>query len=168
MFGGRPIGQPMPDLVARSISDLYAGPFECARRRGDDATAPAFLHRQFGQINQSVILARLRQQPAGQVGSHARAEGTKPKSSLWHKFEIAIADGEQKIPVHHPEDHLGVELSPLELFAPTHCRPRRASNHADLTRGPAVPNLCNGTPITVGNCVDENKAFPLLEGAAKC
>ena len=36
---------------------------------------------------------------------------------LQHKFEIAVAGGELEIPAHGPKDHLGGELSSLELLA---------------------------------------------------
>ncbi len=81
-FGRQPIGEPTLDLTSRPIADLNTEPLERARRRDDDATAPAFLHRQFHQMNQPVILDCVRQQPAAQLGSLARAEGTEPKSIL--------------------------------------------------------------------------------------
>jgi hypothetical protein len=70
---------------------------------------------------------------------------------LQHKFEIAVADGELEIPAHGPKDHLGSELSPLELLAPIpHCRPRLASNRTDLTRGTAASKARNRTMASAG------------------
>jgi hypothetical protein len=67
---------------------------------------------------------------------------------LRHKFKIAVADGELEILPHSPKDHLGSELSPLEVLARIpHRRPRLASNRTDPTRGTAAPKPCNRTPI---------------------
>ena len=82
LLGRQPVGQPTFDLSPRLIAQVDAEAFEAPGRWDDDPALSAFLHDQLGQIRQPVILNRVRQQPASQLGGRARAEGTEPKSVL--------------------------------------------------------------------------------------
>ncbi len=78
LVGRQPLGQPVVGLVPRPVADLHAQPFDRPWRRDDDPSPPALLQDQSGQVGQPVVLDRVRQQPARQVGGGALAEGTEP------------------------------------------------------------------------------------------
>ena len=82
LLGGETIGQAALDLAARLIACLNAEPLERAGRRNDDPAPPAFLHHKPGEMGEPVVLDRMRQQPAGQIGGRTRPEGTKPETIL--------------------------------------------------------------------------------------
>lgn len=82
LFSRQPFGQSTLDFASCSVAHLDAKPFERAPRREDNATAPAFLHRQFRQIGQPVILNCMRQQPTRQLCGGPRAERAKTKPIL--------------------------------------------------------------------------------------
>ena len=82
LLGGETIGQAALDLATRPIARLNAEPPECAGRRNDDPAAPAFPHHKPGKMGEPVVLDRMRQQPAGQIGGRTRPEGTKSETAL--------------------------------------------------------------------------------------
>jgi hypothetical protein len=82
LVGGEPIGQPALNLATRLIAGLDAEPLERVGRWDDDPAPPALLHHQSGEMRKSVVLDRVRQQPAGQIGGRTRPEGTKPEAVL--------------------------------------------------------------------------------------
>jgi hypothetical protein len=82
LLGGEPIGQPALDLATRLIAGLDAEPLERAGRWDDDSAPPALLHHQPGEMRKPVVLDRVRQQPAGQIGGRTRPEGPKPETVL--------------------------------------------------------------------------------------
>ena len=82
LLGREPIGQPALDLATRLIAGLDAEPLERAGRWDDDPAPPALLHHQPGKMGKPVVLDRVRQQPAGQIGSRTRPEGPKPETVL--------------------------------------------------------------------------------------
>ena len=90
LVGREPVGQPALDLSPRLIAGLDAEPFERAGRWDDDPALPAFLHHQPGEMSKPVVLDRVRQQPAGQIGGRTRPEGTKPESVL-HFGRMALS-----------------------------------------------------------------------------
>ena len=81
-FGREPIGQPALDLATRLIAGLDADPLECAGRWDDDPALPALPHHQLGKMNKPVVLDRVRQQPAGQIGGRTRPKGPKLEAVL--------------------------------------------------------------------------------------
>jgi hypothetical protein len=82
LLSRQPIGQPTLDLASRPITGLDAEPLERPWRWEDDAPTTAFLHCQIRQMSQSVILNGVPLQPACQLCSGPRAEGTTTKSGL--------------------------------------------------------------------------------------
>ncbi len=82
MVGGEPIGQLALDLATRLIAGLDAEPLERAGRWDDDPAPPALLHHQPGKMRKPVVLDRVRQQPAGQIGGRTRPKGPKPETVL--------------------------------------------------------------------------------------
>jgi hypothetical protein len=80
--GREPIGQLAVDLATRPIAGLDAKPLEGAGRWDNDPAPPALLHHQPGEMGEPVVLDRVRQQPAGQIGSRTRPEGPKPETVL--------------------------------------------------------------------------------------
>jgi hypothetical protein len=61
---------------------LDAKPLEGAGRWDNDPAPPALLHHQPGEMGKPVVLDRVRQQPAGQIGGRTRPEGPKPETVL--------------------------------------------------------------------------------------
>ncbi len=82
LLGGETVGQAALDLATRPIARVNAEPLECAGRRNNDPAPPAFLHHKPGEMGEPVVLDRMRQQPAGQIGGRPRPEGTKPETVL--------------------------------------------------------------------------------------
>ena len=82
LLGREPISQPALDLATRPIAGLDAEPLERAGRWDDDPAPPAFLHHQPGEMRKPVVLDRVRQQPAGQLGGRTRPEGPKSETVL--------------------------------------------------------------------------------------
>ena len=80
--GREPIGQLAVDLATRPIAGLDAKPLEGAGRWDNDPAPPALLHHQPGEMGKPVVLDRVRQQPAGQIGGRTRPEGPKPETVL--------------------------------------------------------------------------------------
>ena len=82
LLGGEPIGQPAVDLATCPMAGLDAEPLERAGRWDDNPAPSAFLHHQPGEMGKPIVLDRVRQQPAGQIGGRTRPEGTKPETVL--------------------------------------------------------------------------------------
>ena len=70
------------DLATRLIAGLNAKPLERAGWWDYDPAPSAFLNHQPGEMRKPVVLDRVRQQPAGQIGSRTRPEGPKPETDL--------------------------------------------------------------------------------------
>ena len=82
LLGREPISQPALDIATRLIAGLNAEPLERAGRWNDDPTPAAFLNHQPGEMRKPVVLDRVRQQPAGQLGGRTRPEGPKSETVL--------------------------------------------------------------------------------------
>jgi hypothetical protein len=69
-------------------------------------------------------------------------------TSFYRTLHYPVADGEHQIPSDRPQDHLGGELTPRELFAPNH----RTHTHLiqrDNTMAGSARKLCNRAIQTV-------------------
>ena len=78
------------------MAELGAKPLERGRRRDDDPTLPARLHRQFGQTGEPIVLNRLREKGAFQFGCGAFAERAKPELLLaFHGMALAVPLGRE-------------------------------------------------------------------------
>jgi hypothetical protein len=82
LLGGEPFGQPALDLATRLIARLNAEPLERAERWNDDPAPPALFNHQPGEMRKPVVLGRVGQQPAGQIGGRKRPKGTELKLVL--------------------------------------------------------------------------------------
>jgi len=72
----------MLDLPPRSKAKINTEAFKAARRRNDDPPLAAFLHDQFGQMKEAIVLQGLRMKVVGEFRRGALPEGTEPKPVL--------------------------------------------------------------------------------------
>ena len=101
LLGGETIGQAALDLATHPIARLNAQPLECAGRWNDNPASPAFLHDKPGEMSEPVVLDRMRQQPAGQIGGRLCPEGTKPETVLqFGRMALSVPLSSEIIPDH--------------------------------------------------------------------
>jgi hypothetical protein len=69
-------------LPSGSVTQFTAEPFECGRRRNEDPALPTGLHRPCDQMDEPIVLNRLRQQGISQFRCRPPAKRTQPELVL--------------------------------------------------------------------------------------